>query len=81
MEIKSAFKGKHSLDGSIAKRKARLVERDFLQRVDLDYSDVYALVARLGTVKLVVALANAKKLSMFHFDVKNWCLLLNLQVL
>lgn len=34
IEVKSEFKGKHNLDGPIAKQKARLVKRDFLQRVN-----------------------------------------------
>jgi hypothetical protein len=58
-------------DGSIAKHKARLVARGFLQREGLDYSEVYSLVARIETIRLVVAIANARDWPMYHLDVKS----------
>ena len=61
---------KHNLDGSIAKHKARLVARGFLQRAGLDYSEVYVPIARIETVRLVIALACKRNLSAFHLDVK-----------
>lgn len=45
--VKWIFKVKHRPDGSIANHKARLVARGFLQKAGLDYSEVFALVARL----------------------------------
>ncbi|PNX74917.1 hypothetical protein L195_g030846, partial [Trifolium pratense] len=42
IEVKWVYKLKHNHDGSIAKQKARLVARGFLQKVGLDYSEVYA---------------------------------------
>ena len=57
IKVKWVFKLKHNADGSIARHKARLVARGFLQREGLDYSEVFAPVARLETVRLVVALA------------------------
>lgn len=54
------YKLKRNLDKTIAKHKARLVARGFLQKVGLDYSEVYALVVRTETIRLVVALASGK---------------------
>jgi len=62
---------KHNLDGSIAKHKARLVAIGFLQRAGLDYSKVYEPVARIETVRLVIALACKRNWSTFHLDVKS----------
>ncbi|CAJ2657083.1 unnamed protein product [Trifolium pratense] len=69
--VKWVFKLKLNPDGSIAKHKARLVARGFLQREGLDYSEVYSPVARIETVRLVVAIANARDWPMYHLDVKS----------
>lgn len=45
--------------------------RGFLQRKGVDFSEVFALVARLETVCLVIAIACAKRWLMFHHDVKS----------
>lgn len=70
IEVKWVFKLKHNPDGSIARYKERLVARGFIQRAGLDYSEVYAPVARLKTARLVVALACKQDWLMFHLDVK-----------
>jgi hypothetical protein len=50
-----------NLDGTISKHKARPVARGFMQRYVVDYNEVFAPVARLETVRLVVELASSKK--------------------
>ena len=55
----------------IARHKARLVARGFLQRAGLDYSEVFAPVGRLEIVRIVVALACNQGWSTFHLDVKS----------
>lgn len=60
IEVKWVFKTKYKPNGSIAKLKARLVAKGFLQKPGIDFSDVYAPVARIETVRLVVATANYK---------------------
>jgi hypothetical protein len=40
----------------VAKYKARLVARVFMKKAGMDYFEVYALVARLETVRLIVAI-------------------------
>jgi len=71
IEVKWVYKLKHNPDGSIAKHKARLVAKGFLQRACLDYSEVYAPVARIETMRLVLALACKRNWSAFHLDVKS----------
>jgi len=58
IDVKWVFKVKLKPDGVVAKHKARLVSRGFLQRAGLDYSEVFAPVARLETIRLVIALAH-----------------------
>lgn len=54
------YKVKRNPDGTIAKHKARLVARGFLQKEGLDFIEVFAPVARLEIVRIVAALASYK---------------------
>ena len=56
-------------DGSISKYKVRLVARGFLQRYGVDYNEVFAPVATLYTIRLVVALASRKNWSLSQCEV------------
>ncbi|OIW00831.1 hypothetical protein TanjilG_12235 [Lupinus angustifolius] len=69
--VKWIFKQKLNPDGSISKYKARLVAKGFLQKQGVDYTEVFALVARIETIRLVVAIACAKEWKLFQLDVKS----------
>lgn len=71
ISVKWVFKLKLRPDGSIAKHKARLVAKGFLQREGLDYSEVFAPVARTETIRLVLALASYNQWPLFQLDVKS----------
>ncbi|WVZ23704.1 hypothetical protein V8G54_002248 [Vigna mungo] len=71
IEVKWIFKTKYKPDGKIAKLKARLVAKGFLQQPGIDFTDVYAPVARLEKVRIVVAIANSNNWSINHMDVKS----------
>lgn len=71
IDVKWVFKLKRKPDGSIAKHKARLVARGFLQQEGIDYSEVYAPVARMETIRLVIAIASSKGWPLFQLDVKS----------
>lgn len=58
--LKWVFKIKRNADGSISKYKARLVAKGYVQRHEIDYDEVFALVARIETIRLVIALAASK---------------------
>ena len=60
IDVKWVFKTKLKPDGTVARHKAKLVDKGFLQREGLDYKEVYAPVARMETVRTVVALASYK---------------------
>ncbi|GJX90379.1 zinc finger, CCHC-type containing protein [Tanacetum coccineum] len=50
------FKRKMKVDGTIDKFKARLVIQGFRQKEGIDYFDTYASVARIATIRLLLAL-------------------------
>ncbi|GKG49015.1 zinc finger, CCHC-type containing protein, partial [Tanacetum coccineum] len=52
------FKTKLTVDGTIEKFKARLVIQGFRKKSGIDYFDTYAPVARISTIRLLIALAS-----------------------
>jgi len=60
IDVKWIFKVKLNHDGSVSKHKAKLVDKGFLQRYGVVFNEVFASVARLKTIRLVVALASSK---------------------
>lgn len=61
---------KRKLEGAEGPRcKARLVAKGFMQRSGVDYSETYAPVARLPTVRLLLAVAAHKGYTVWHLDV------------
>src|ERR1044072_2690340 len=68
--VKWVYKVKANPKGEIVKHKARLVAKGFLQREGIDYDEVFAPVARLETLRLVVGIANSKNWQMYQMDEK-----------
>jgi hypothetical protein len=67
---KGIFRRKRRPDGTIEKYKARLVAKGFTQKKEEDYFDTYSSVARLPTIRVLLALAAAYKLLVHQMDVK-----------
>jgi hypothetical protein len=55
--VKWIFKTKLNADESINKHKARLVVKGYSQELGIDFTDTFAPVSRLDTIKLLLALA------------------------
>lgn len=68
--LKWVFKLKKNADGEVMKHKARLVAKGYVQKKGIDYEEVFAPVARLDTVKLILALAANRGWEVHHLDVK-----------
>ncbi|GJT71928.1 zinc finger, CCHC-type containing protein [Tanacetum coccineum] len=64
------FKRKLKVDGTIKKFKARLVIQGFKQKSGIDYFDTYALVARISTIRLLIAMASIHNLIIHQMDIK-----------
>jgi hypothetical protein len=67
----SGFKLKRDEAGTIIKHKARLVARGFLQQEGVDFDDVFTPVARMESVRLILALAAHEGWRVHHMDVKS----------
>ena len=68
--LKWVFKIKRNSDGSFNKYKARLVAKGYIQRHGVDYDEVFARVARIETIRLVIEIAAAKGWEIHHLYVK-----------
>ncbi|GJV11021.1 zinc finger, CCHC-type containing protein [Tanacetum coccineum] len=64
------FKRKMKVNGTTDKFKARLVIQGFRQKEGIDYFDTYALVTRITTIRLLLALAAIHNLVIHQIDVK-----------
>jgi hypothetical protein len=52
--LKWVFKIKYNEDGSIQKHKARIVAKGYLQQPGVDFTETFALVARMETIIIVL---------------------------
>nr|GEV20582.1 zinc finger, CCHC-type [Tanacetum cinerariifolium] len=64
------LKRKMKMDGSIDKYKARLVIQGFRKKEGIDFFDTYTPVARISTIRLLLALAAIHDLVIHQMDVK-----------
>lgn len=71
MGLKWVYKTKYEADGEIQKHKARLVAKGYVQWYGLDYEEVFSPVARLETVRIILAVAAQSHYPVYHFDVRS----------
>lgn len=69
--LKWVYKTKRDTNGNILKHKARLVAKGYVQKVGIDFDEVFAPVTRLETVRLLLALAANNEWEVHHLDVKS----------
>ena len=69
--VKWVYRVKHNADGSLIKLKASLVVKGFSQRYGLDYMETFAPVARLDTIRLLIAVAAQNQWTIHQMDVKS----------
>jgi len=68
--VKWIYKTKLNESGKVDKLKARLVAKGYAQQHGVDYTEVFALVARMDTVRMIIALAAQRSWLIYQLDVK-----------
>jgi len=69
--VKWVYKTKLNPDGTIQKHKAILVAKGYSQQPRIDYNETFAPVARLDTIRALIALAAQKGWNIYQLDVKS----------
>ena len=64
------FRNKTDEDGNVIRNKARLVAQGYLQMEGVDYDETFALVTRMESIKILLALACHLKFKFYQIDVK-----------
>ncbi|GJQ99116.1 zinc finger, CCHC-type containing protein [Tanacetum coccineum] len=69
--LKWVYKLKRDPSGNILKYKARLVAKGYVQKPGVDFDEVFAPVARIETIRILLALASSHGWKVHHLDVKS----------
>jgi hypothetical protein len=70
VRCKWVYRTKYATDGTIDKYKARLVAKGFSQVEGIDYSETFAPVAKMNSIRLVLSLVASRKWIVHQMDVK-----------
>jgi len=65
------FKNKQDENGIVVRNKARLVAQGFSQVEGIDYGETYAPVARLESIRILLAYATHHNFKLQQMDVKS----------
>ena len=60
-----------SKEGNVIRNKTRLVAQGYSQMERVDYNETFALVARMESIRILLALACHLKFKLHQMDVKN----------
>ncbi|KMQ88510.1 retrotransposon ty1-copia subclass [Lasius niger] len=63
------LRNKYKPDRTLERRKARIVTQEFAQRSGIHFNQTFASVARLSSIRLLVALASSHGMAMRQLDV------------
>ncbi|GKD18095.1 copia protein, partial [Tanacetum coccineum] len=71
IRTKWVFRNKLDENGIVSQNKARLVAQGYNQQEGIDYDETYAPVARLESIRILLAYACALDFKLFQMDVKS----------
>jgi hypothetical protein len=66
---KCVFKNKYG-DGEVVRNKAHIVAQGYCQVKGLDFEKIFAHVARLEAIRMLLAFAASKEFKLYQMDVK-----------
>nr|GEV92867.1 retrovirus-related Pol polyprotein from transposon TNT 1-94 [Tanacetum cinerariifolium] len=69
--VKWVYKAKKNAKGEVEKYKAILVAKGYKQKHGIDYEELFAPVARLETIRIIIAIASQHKWKIHQMDVKS----------
>ncbi|GKF32690.1 retrovirus-related pol polyprotein from transposon TNT 1-94, partial [Tanacetum coccineum] len=70
IKLKWIYKVKTDEFGGVLKNKARLIAQGFRQEEGIDFDELFALVARIEAIRIFVANAAHKNMTIYKMDVK-----------
>ena len=68
---KWVFRNKTNEEGNVIRNKARLVAQGYTQVEGVDFEEMFALVAYIESIQILLALACHLKFKLYHMDVKS----------
>ena len=71
LPVNWVYKVKHKADGNIEHHKARLIAKGYAHTYGIDYEETFAPVAKMATVRAVIAVAASRGWIMHQMAVKN----------
>lgn len=69
--VKWVYKAKKNEKGEVERYKARLVAKGYSQCAEIDHEEVFAPVARLETIRLLISLVAYNNWKIYQMDVKS----------
>jgi hypothetical protein len=71
ISVKWIYKTKQDVEGNVQKHKERLVARSFTKQPRIDFNKTFAPVARMDTVRTVLAISVQNRWPVYQMDVKS----------
>jgi hypothetical protein len=71
VRCKWVYRTKYASDGSVERHKAQLVAKGFSQVEGIDYNETFSPVAKMNSIRLVLALVASHKWEVHQMDVKS----------
>ena len=68
---KWVFCNKQYEDGQVVRNKARLIAQGYTQVERMDYGETYAAVARLESIRILLAYANHHDITLYQMDIRS----------
>lgn len=70
IRIKWVFKNKLNEQGWVIRNKSRLVAQDYNEQEDIDYTETFALIAKLEAIRLFMSYVVNHGITLYQMDVK-----------